>query len=246
MTISKSLLLVAVLAGAARAPDQVDPEAITAIENMGAFLRQQQSFTVRIDAYTDYELANGQTVRLWKRGDLRVRRPDHLRADVVSDQKDRQFFYDGKTFTIYSPRVGYYATVAAPPTIIQLVDQLQDRYGLELPLVDLFRWGTDESASDQITSAIRVGQTTIEGVAVDQYAFRQPGLEWQIWIQRGPQPLPIRLLLTTTDDPKRPQHEITMKWRLNAAHEDAVFAFAPPKDAQQIVIAELGQKARAK
>jgi hypothetical protein len=247
MTIPKSIFLVVALAGAARTPDQIDPEAISAIEKMSAFLRQQQSFDVRTSTYNDYELANGMTVRLWRQGDLRVRRPDHLRANVESDQRERQYFYDGKTFTIYAPRLGYYAQVAAPPTIRALADQLEDRYGLELPLVDLFRLGSDDDSSMQkITAAVRVGQTTIDGVVVDQYAFRQPGLDWQIWIQRGPQPLPVRLVLTTTDDPSRPQHGITMKWNLNTRHEDAVFAFQPPKDTNKIVLAELGGKARTK
>jgi hypothetical protein len=95
-------------------------------------------------------------VRLSSRGDLRVRRPDHLRADVVSDRKERQFYYDGKTFTIFSPRIGHYASVPAPATIGELADQLEDRYGLMLPMVDLFRWGTDESAAKQITRAAYV------------------------------------------------------------------------------------------
>ena len=52
-------------------------------------------------------------MRLSSRGQLRVERPDHLRAEVESDRKAREYFYDGKTFTIYAPKVGYYAQIAA-------------------------------------------------------------------------------------------------------------------------------------
>jgi hypothetical protein len=30
--------------------------------------------------------------------------------------KSRRFIYDGKNFTVYSPQLGYYSTVAAPAT----------------------------------------------------------------------------------------------------------------------------------
>ena len=79
----------------------------------------------------------------------------------------------------------------------------------------------------------------IAGADTDQYAFRQPGLDWQIWIERGARPLPRKLVLTTTDDPARPEHAIEMTWDLKAKHDDSVFVFVPPKDAKKIQIVDL-------
>jgi hypothetical protein len=220
-------------------PPAIDPDAIAALEKMGAYLREQQRFTVRTNTETDYVLDNGQKVRLSSSGVVRARRPDHLRVDVVSDRKERQFYYDGKTFTIFSPRLGHYATVTAPATIAELADQLEERYGLALPMVDLFRWGTEQSPAAQITEASYVGATKLGGVETDHWAFRQPGLDWQIWIERGDKPLPRKLVLTTTDDRARPEHAIEMRWDVGASHEDSVFAFEPPKDAQKIALAEV-------
>lgn len=217
----------------------IEPAAIEAIERMGAFLRDQQSFTVRTTAETDYVLDAGQTVRIPSKGEVRVRRPDHLRATVISDRKERQFFYDGKTFTMYGPRLGFYASVAAPPTIVELADSIEARHGLVLPMVDLFRWGTKESGLDALTSAVHVGTSTLDGVVTDHYAFRQPGLDWQIWIERGERPVPRKLVLTTTDDPARPEYTVEMAWELGTRHADATFAFVPPKDSQRIALAEI-------
>ena len=244
---SKTIAIAGVLAAAvshaenkSQAPPAVEQSAIAALERMGAFLRQQKSFTVRVEIDNDYVVDGGQKVRLSSRGDLRVRRPDHLRASMVSDRKAREFFYAGNTFTIYSPRIGYYATVTAPPTIRELADSLEQQYGLELPMVDLFRLGTDASTLKRITSAHWVGTATIDGVAMDQYAFRQPGLDWQIWIQRGDRPLPRKLVLTTTDDPARPERIIDMTWDLGARHPESIFTFVPPKGSRQIAIAGQG------
>ena len=54
-----------------------------------------------------------------------------------------------------------------------------------MPLEDLFTWGTPQSKEKEITSAIDVGPTPIHGITCEQYAFRQKGVDWQIWIQLG-------------------------------------------------------------
>ena len=131
---------------AARTAPAVDPGAVAALERMGAFLREQQSFEIKGETLTDDVLESGQKVQLPASIDLKVRRPDRLRADMQSDRKSRQLFFDGKTFTVFGPRSGYYARVAAPATIRELVEAAGRRYGIELPLADLFYWGTDRAA----------------------------------------------------------------------------------------------------
>jgi hypothetical protein len=243
-TSSIIMAAVAVVAtGAARQPKAEtparDPQAIAALDRMGKFLYQQRSFNVRTTTEHDYVLQSGQKAQIRSTGELRALRPDHLFAQVHSDRKDRRFYYDGKMFTMYAPKLGYYASVPAPPTIGQLADLLEDRYALELPMVDLFRFGTDASPIHEITGAIHVGAAMIDGVMTDQYAFRQPGVDWQIWIERGARPLPHKIVLTTTDDPARPEHSVEMSWQLNVRHSDSEFAFVPPKGTERIVIADL-------
>jgi len=201
---------------------------------MGTFLRAQRSFTLRAERQTDEVLDSGQKLMLSSTVVIDVRRPDRLRADVSSDRKARQYFYDGKTFTLNSPRMGYYSTVAAPPTIGNVLDELEQRYGIEFPLADLFFWGTDKASTDQITSAIDVGPSRIGGADTEHYAFRQPGLDWQIWIERGERPLPHKLVLTTTDDPARPQYVVDIAWKLDVQHDDARFTFVPLKGSHKI------------
>lgn len=221
-------------------PPAIDQRAIAALCRMGAFLMAQQNFTVRATTETDYVADNGQLLRRGARGELQAQRPNRLYAKVVSDRKEREFFYDGDTFSIFSPNLGYYSRIEAPPTIGQLADRLETRFGLALPLVDLFRWGAADPDFSDIEAATYVGTATIDGVLTDQYAFRQEGVDWQIWIARGPQPLPRKLVLTTTDDPSRPEHEINMSWQLNTRTDEARFAFVPPEGSHLIAVEDMG------
>ena len=158
----------------------------------------------------------------------------------VSDRKEREFFYDGSTFTLFSPKLNYYATLPAPATIGELADLLAQQYGVELPLVDLFRWSGDKADFSAIKGAKFIGTSELDGVPTDQYAFHQDDVDWQIWIEHGARPLPRKLLVTTTDDPARPEHSIAMDWQLGAQHQQSMFTFTPPKDAMKIAIAEVG------
>ena len=242
--ISFSLSLVAQSAPAPKNAD-IDPAAVAALNRMGTYLRTLQTFQVKSVQTTDDVLDNGQAIQAGGVIDVLAVRPNRLRAEIISDDKHQILFYDGKNFTIFGQLVNYYATVPAPPTIGELINKLDEKYGIEMPLVDLFLWASPDqpdSAKD-ITGAIDVGPSSVEGTSCEQYAFRQAGLDWQIWIQLGDYPLPRKLILTTTDDPARPRHTQVMMWNLAPSFNDAAFTFDPPDGAQKIAIAEVNASA---
>jgi hypothetical protein len=157
------------------------PEALAALKKMGGFLHSLKAFTLRADTSTDEVLDDsGQKIQFNSVVEYSVRPPDRLRADVVADRKHQQFFYDGKTLTLYGQRVHYYASIPTPPTIRETLTVAAQKYGLEVPLADLFFWGTDQADLEDITAAINVGPSWIGGVLCDHYAFRQESVDWQI------------------------------------------------------------------
>jgi len=216
-----------------------DPAALAELEQMGAYLRTLKAFQLKADVVTEAVRTDGQKVQIIRAVDLVAKPPTRLFAEVKNDRQRRLFFYDGKQFTLFAPRSSFYATVAAPPTIEKLADELEDKYDLELPLVDLFRWGTPEGDVRAISSAIDLGPSAINGVTCEQYAFRQEGIDWQLWVQRGDQPLPCRVVITTLTDDARPQHTATYSWNLAPSYDDATFAFRAPSDAKKIPLAEV-------
>ena len=222
----------------------VAPEAIAALEKMGSFLRSLKSFTVRSEGTIDEILIDtGQKLQFGGVVDYYVRLPDRFRADVKSDRKQRQFFYDGKSLTIYGQRIQYYATVPAPPTIRETIEMAAHKYGLEVPLADLFFWGTDEARLGDIRSAIYVGPSWIDGMLCDHYAFRQESVDWQIWIERSDTPVPRKLVITTTTEDAQPQYVAVLTWALSPQFDDATFTFVPPPEAHRIVMREVATEA---
>lgn len=235
-------LLVAPMLSQARQEETsaaVEPAALDAIKRMGAYLQTLKSFEIRSQTTLDEGLAPGQKLHFENSVHLRVRRPDRLWAEVASDRKMRQFFYDGKSFTLYGPRNQLYATFAAPATLREAVAAVEEKYGISLPLADLFRWGSEPLQSDSIRAATYVGPARIDERPCDHFAFREDGVDWQVWIQKGDSPLPRKLVLTATDDGPRPQYSAVLDWNLAPALNDSMFTFEPPPGAYRISIQEI-------
>jgi hypothetical protein len=217
----------------------IDPDAMEALNKMGVYLRSLKAFQVESEVTNDLVLDDGQIITDIRKHTLLAVSPNLLRAELKSDDKDVFLFYDGKNFTVYGKLVNYYATIPAPATTAQLVDTVYNDYGIEIPLVDLFKWGTDESAIRRITSAFDAGPSTVQGITCEHYAFRQEGLDWQIWIQLGDYPLPRKFVIRTVTDDARPEHTSNLVWNLAPSYNEEAFAFDPPADALRIALKEI-------
>lgn len=217
----------------------VDPDAMEALSKMGAYLRSLKAFQVDSEVTNDDVLDDGEIITGSSTSTLLSVSPNLLRAELKGDDKDVFLFYDGKSLTVYGKLVNYYATVPAPATTAQLVDKAYNDYGIEIPLVDLFKWGTDNSAIKKITSAFDVGPSTVQGITCEHYAFRQEGLDWQIWIQLGQYPLPRKFVLRTVTDDARPQHTSNLVWNLSPSYNESAFTFDPPAGALRIALQDI-------
>ncbi|WP_312162128.1 DUF2092 domain-containing protein [Phenylobacterium sp.] len=226
------------LGSGATAQARPDPAALQAAERMGTYLQSLKTFQVTSDV-TLGAIEEGQRRELKASASYKVRRPDGFVIETTGERKARKFIYDGKSFTVFAPKVGYYASVSAPPTIRQTVDVIYDTYGVALPLADLFYWGEGASPTGAVTAASKVGQENVGGTPTDHYSYRSADLAWDLWIQRGAQPLPRKITITTLDDPARPTYSATLSWDLSPTFAPDTFAFNPAKDAKPIALAKV-------
>jgi len=214
----------------------IDPDAVDAVKKMSAYLHTLKSYQVIDDVTQDDVLEDGLIVQTNSKVDYLLARPNRMRIEVTSDDKNRLYLYDGKNFTVFARLVNYYATVPAPPTIGELLDKVSEKYDIDLPLYDLYNWGGKDEDINKIKTAVDIGPSSVEGVTCEHYAFHQEGVDWQIWIQLGEFPLPRKLVITTLTDEARPQHSDTLAWNLAPSFNDGAFAFDPPPDAKRVVL----------
>jgi hypothetical protein len=242
----RSTLLAACLASMAAsaqaqqpaATSLVEPEAIAALNKMGSYLRTLKAFQVEAATTDEDVLENGMKIQHSGEATILAQVPSRLRAEVSDDRRQRQYFYDGKTITLYAKRLNYYATAPAPDTIVKLDDALSEKYDTNIPLIDLFRWGAPGGSTSDITLATDLGSAVVAGTTCQLYGFRQAGIDWQLCIQKGDYPLPLKLVITTTSDEARPQHTAVYRWNLAPSYNAAAFTFTPPAGAGKATFPE--------
>ena len=221
---------------AAPAASAVDPASIQALKDMGAFLQSLKRYGVATEVTGEKVLADGQKLQHTATAKMDVHRPNRIRISMQSARSEREIVYDGKTVTLFTPEQKYYSTVEFTGTISELIDKLEVGYGVELPLSDLFLFGTPAAPLDKIESAMNAGQDFIDDELCDHYAFRQGKIDWQIWITTGSKPLPRKVVITNRADEARPQSVSLIDWNLKPTFKDSAFKFTPPKGATKIEI----------
>ncbi len=127
----------------------------------------------------------------------------------------------------------------APATIKELINDLGDKYGIELPLSDIFTLGANPDDMKRVLSAAYLGDETINGATCSHYAYHEKSVDWQLWVQKGDKPLPCKLNIVTLSDKERPQYTAIYRWNLNPEIGNGAFAFSAPESAREIKIVQV-------
>jgi len=223
----------------AAATPEIDPNALAGLDRTTKYLRSLPAFTISAQVtrdevvHDDFNLQRSSQVR------VSVRRPDRMRAEVSGDGGDRLFLYDGKTMSLLLPGEKYYATTPAPGTVRETIDSMLEKHAIELPLLDLVYIAMGGDLQNKMLDGGEIGTTLIDGVACTQLAFRGEKVDWQLWIEQGAKPVPRKVVITTTDEPTRPQYSAILRWDLAANPPDGQFTFTPPAGAVPIALADV-------
>lgn len=211
----------------------VSEEARAVLDRMTRYLRGLQTFSIDTQASRDEVVALGYKLQNNERSVIIVQRPNKLRADISGDIRNRTIVYDGTRLTMYSPDDAVFARTDAPDTLADLIGVLLD-IGVEMPLIDVLYQATAGTLTDDVRGGILVGESTIDGIASDHLAFRQANVDWQLWVEQGPRPLPRKILITTRYEVGDPQYQAILHWNLKPRIHRSTFEFAPPKGVTEI------------
>ena len=220
----------------AMAAGVLEPEAAAALDRMGAHLRSLKAFDVVSTGTTESVYANGQKLQFLQRTHYTVRFPNQMTVEIKTDRQNRRVYFDGKALTIVAPNAKLYTTLPFTGTVGEVLTKAYDDWGVDFPLQDLFRWGESTSTAEKPSEGLKIGAARIGEHQTTHYAFRQTGVDFQIWIDEGDKPLPRKLVITNTESPAQPQYVAYFQWDVAPKIAANAFAFVPPKDFKRIDI----------
>jgi hypothetical protein len=241
----RSLLLPALLLGLAApvlaqdapAGQQIDPEAKAVLDRMTSYIQSLQAYTIQAHGTRDEVIDHGFKLQHNESASLSVQRPNQMRAEVSGDLRNKEFVYDGKTITIYSPDDNAYASGPATDKLGTLIGDLLDS-GVELPLIDVLYQATAGTLTEQVRTGRLVGDAEVEGVNCDHLIFRQADADWQLWVEKGARPLPRKIVITTRHEVGDPQFSSVLTWNAQPRFTKGSFSFMPPKDAHKVAFVQ--------
>jgi hypothetical protein len=221
-------------------PTGVEPQAEKLLRRMSDYLAGRQQFSLKAESTLEAVLTSGQKLQYDSPATLMVSRPNKLRAHRKGDLANQEFFYDGKTLTLYNPRENLYATTAAPATLDETLDFAREKLDILAPAAELLYKNAAEKMLKEASAGFVVGQSIVAGVKCSHLAFRGAEVDWQIWIEDGDKPLPRKFMITTKQVSGAPQFTVLIRsWDVATKLSNQEFTFTPPKGAKKIEFLKL-------
>ncbi len=215
----------------------IEPEAAQILQQMSDYLGSLKRFSFRAENTVDTVMPSGQKLQLGANVDIAIRRPNHFRVNRKGDFGDQEFYFDGRTLTLYGKLVNYYATMTASETIDidSGLDYAREEVGVVMPGSDLVYHNPYQVLMEDVESGMYVGTSNIGGVEVHHLAFRGSEVDWQIWIENDDTPLPSKYVITSKWITGAPQFTAVFSdWDTSAQLKDALFTFSPPPGVEKI------------
>jgi len=220
-------------ATAAAPAKTIDPAADRMVKQMTDYLAGLQAFTLRTSVADEVSLKSGEKIAIMSNADIAVQRPNRLRSLQRGSAAGLGIWYDGQHMTVACKSSDGFQTVAAPPALDAAIDGMRKQFDIDAPGADLLYSRPYDILMEQVVSGRYIGRETIDGIPANHVAFRGDQIDWQMWIKDGPQPLPLRYVITTKDAPGHPAFSVQMSdWNTQPSLPPETFSFQPPATAK--------------
>jgi hypothetical protein len=218
----------------------VEPRADALVRAMSDRLAQIEALSFEAEEVYDEVPEHSPRQQLTSRRSVLLRRPDRLAGDATGDAIHRSFYYDGRTFSAIDKEQNVWASGTVPPTIDEALDWVFDQTGTVVPLADFLYADVYSRLMASVQRGVYLGLHDVGGVPSHHLSFEQATIDWQLWIDAGPEPLPRKLVITYKTEDEVPQYAVTIhKWNLAAKVSEQAFRFDPPQGATRVDVTAL-------
>jgi len=213
----------------------IDRAATGILKRMTDYLGSVEQFSVHTQNSLEDLISSGHRIDFDVSAKVIVSRPDKIRSERKGDETNQIFYYNGENLTLFNPSSNVYSTVKAPDSFYELFKFLYESLGFGLPISDLILSDAYPLLMQDVTLAQAVGKTYIDGVRCDHLLFSRPGVDFQVWVSEGNNPLPLKYVVTDTATSSRLSITTRMNdWNVDPIVDDSQFTFVQPKEAQSI------------
>lgn len=215
--------------------DGIDPEADKILKSMSSYLAETKAFSVNADIDVELVTKDGQKLQFSSFATVVLQRPNKFQIERRGMVADAKLIFDGKTLTLYSNKRNVYAQIGVEGSIDDAIRTFELETGIPAPGADILFANPYAILSTGVENSTYLGTTYVNGIECHHLAFREDEVDWQIWIQVGDQPLPMKYVITSKWQTAAPQYEIRLRdWVINPEINDSLFTFSAPQGATKL------------
>jgi len=214
----------------------IEKYALDRLKQMSEKLASAKSFTYRSNNFMEVQSAvTGQFLTLFVDTEVALQRPNKLRVNVFGDVPGFQFYFDGAKVSAFDPQKNIHSVSGPFATIDEMLEFVTTKAHINFPSADFMYSNPYAVMTKNLTHAIVVGPSMVNGVPCEHFAYMEPSLNWEIWIENGKRALPLRMAMTYKQVPNFPRFMIEYKdWNLNPKLKADPFIFKAPANSKQI------------
>ena len=213
----------------------VEQYALDRLKQMSDKLAATQAFTYRSSSSIEMSAVTGQFLTFFIDSEVALQRPNKLRVDLSGDLSTVQLYFDGANVSAFDPKNNLHADAHALATIDDVLDFVINKARINFPSGDFLYSNPYAVMSKDLTHAIIVGPSMVNGVPCEHFAYMNPSINWEVWVAKGTNALPMRLAMTYKKAPNFPRFLIEFAdWNLNPKLNADTFVFKAPANAKQI------------
>ena len=221
----------------AQAQTNIAPQAERCLRAACQYLAEAPFFCLTAEVWREHITESGQKLQFSRTVTFEVKRPDRLHVEIRSPHSERGVWYDGKSLTILDRERNLFSVAPMSGTLDAALDNAHDQFGIDLPLMDLAVSDPYQNATSGVLKGMDYGLASVLGVDCHHLAFTQENIDWQVWIEDGPQPLIRKIVITHKNEAGAPEFTAFItRWDLTQRISDSDFVFEPPPGATKVAM----------
>ena len=214
------------------------------IQQMSTRLAAATAVRVTTTEVRDLVHASGRKETVSTTGVYTMRRPDRFHTKATGG-RGLETWYNGKTLTIAMHADKVFAQAPMPDTIDRTLDALAERYDVPLPMGDLFHSSAAKALLSDTTTGGYAGTENVGSTPAVHLAFKDIGVDWDLWLPVQGEPLPLRLKVVQKSRKGQPSADLTFTAWDFAPQADATFVPKVPAEFEGIAIVQRAAAVKA-
>jgi hypothetical protein len=198
------------------------------------FIEAAPAFSASGHAGGELLMENGQLIEHGTSFTVTFVRPAKLYLKLNSrDGSGATMVFDGETVTAASSidNRHIYDTTAQQGDVNDSLDLLSRKSGGSRELAYFLTEQMTKTLTT-VQTGFSLGKSTIDGVLCDHLALRSETRDLQVWIERGDEPRPWRILITHREKPEKPRFWIQFnEWNFSPELSESTIKYTPPEGA---------------